>query len=89
VARSLTRDPKIYLLDWSLVDSEGAKIENFIASHLLKFGLYYLRDIDKREVVFFDSPRREAVYNGRVENVLVPASVSREGIESIRNDYRR
>jgi predicted AAA+ superfamily ATPase len=64
VTRSLTKDPKIYLWDWSLIEDEGQKVENFIASHLLKFvnfysdiGLgrfdfFYLRDIDKKEVDF-------------------------------------
>lgn len=64
VARSITKDPKVYLWDWSLVADEGARVENFIASHLLKFvnfysdighgkfGLYYLRDIDKKEADF-------------------------------------
>jgi predicted AAA+ superfamily ATPase len=64
VTRSLTKDPKVYLWDWSLVEEEGQKVENFIASHLLKFvnfysdigfgrfELFYLRDIDKREVDF-------------------------------------
>ncbi|MCL2311597.1 MAG: ATP-binding protein [Firmicutes bacterium] len=64
VTRSLIKEPKIYLLDWSLVTDEGQKLENFIASHLLKFvnfysdtglgkfELFYLRDIDKKEVDF-------------------------------------
>jgi predicted AAA+ superfamily ATPase len=64
VARSLTKEPKVYLWDWSLANDEGSKTENFIASHLLKFvhfysdvgagkfALYYLRDVDKREVDF-------------------------------------
>jgi uncharacterized protein len=64
VTRSLIKDPKVYLWDWSLVTDEGARFENFIASHLLKFvnfysdtghgkfELYYLRDIDKKEVDF-------------------------------------
>jgi uncharacterized protein len=64
VTRSLTKDPKVYLWDWSLITEEGARVENFVASHLLKFvnfysdiglgkfELYYLRDIDKREVDF-------------------------------------
>jgi predicted AAA+ superfamily ATPase len=64
VTRSLTKDPKVYLWDWSLIEDEGQKVENFIASHLLKFAnfysdigfgrfeLFYLRDIDKREVDF-------------------------------------
>ena len=64
VTRSLVKEPKVYLWDWSLIEDEGAKIENFIASHLLKFvdfytdlgigkfELFYLRDLDKREVDF-------------------------------------
>ncbi len=64
VTRSLIKEPKYYLWDWSLCDDEGSKHENFIASHLLKavhywtdcgFGkyhLYYVRDKDKREVDF-------------------------------------
>lgn len=64
VTRSLLKEPKIYLWDWSLVENEGAKIENFIASHLLKavdfwtdrglgdYELYFLRDKEKREVDF-------------------------------------
>lgn len=64
VARSLIKEPKLYLWDWSQVTDEGARFENFIASHLLKavhlwtdlglgnFGLFYLRDKSKREVDF-------------------------------------
>lgn len=62
--RSLKKEPKIYLWDWSEVMNEGARFENCIASHLLKFvhflqdyegyeaQLCYLRDRDKREVDF-------------------------------------
>ncbi len=64
VARSLRKEPKTYLWDWSLVNDEGAKAENFIACHLQKavsfwqqvgfgqFSLHYLRDKEKREVDF-------------------------------------
>ena len=64
VARSLIKEPKVYLWDWSLVEDKGARVENFIASHLLKavhywtdiglgkFGIYYLRDKDQREADF-------------------------------------
>lgn len=64
IPKSLRKQPKIYLWDWSLVKDKGAKIENFLASHLLKavhfwtdagfgdFGLFYLRDKQKREVDF-------------------------------------
>jgi uncharacterized protein len=64
VARSLIKEPKLYLWDWSVVKNDGAKIENFVACHLLKavdfwnnlgfgkFGLYFVRDKDQREVDF-------------------------------------
>ena len=64
VPKSLRKQPKFYLWDWSLVPEQGAKNENFIASHLLKaaqfwtdggFGEYevfFLRDKMKRKVDF-------------------------------------
>lgn len=67
VARSLLKEPKYYLWDWSLCFDEGSRAENFIASHLLKavhywtdmgFGdyqLHFLRDTNKREVDFLVS----------------------------------
>lgn len=62
--RSIKKEPKIYLTDWSEVENEGARFENLIASHLLKFThylferdgykaeLFYLRNVDKKEVDF-------------------------------------
>ncbi len=62
--RSLKKEPKLYLWDWSEVEDEANRFENLIASHLLKFvhfltdhegyraELSYLRDVDKREVDF-------------------------------------
>ncbi|OAI48762.1 hypothetical protein AYO45_04230 [Gammaproteobacteria bacterium SCGC AG-212-F23] len=64
ISRSLIKQPKVYLWDWSQVQDKGAKVENFVASHLLKavhfwtdigFGkyeLYFLRDKNKNEVDF-------------------------------------
>lgn len=64
VTRSLIKEPKIYLWDWSLIEDEGARFENLVALHLKKFvhfykergiekfDLYYLRDIDQKEVDF-------------------------------------
>jgi predicted AAA+ superfamily ATPase len=64
IARSLVREPKVYLWDWSLVKDPGARFENMVASHLLKathfftdaglgtLQLHYLRDKQKREVDF-------------------------------------
>jgi len=64
VSRSLLKEPKFYLWDWSWCEDEGARFENFIASHVLKavhywtdmglgdYELYFLRDKEKREVDF-------------------------------------
>lgn len=64
ITRSLLKEPKIYLWDWSQVDDVGARSENFIAVHLLKavylwndqglgnYGLYFIRDKEKREIDF-------------------------------------
>ncbi|MCK5519676.1 MAG: ATP-binding protein [Candidatus Marinimicrobia bacterium] len=64
IPKSLRKQPKVYLWDWSYVADEGAKRENMIASHLLKavhfwtdnglgsYNLYFLRDKVKREVDF-------------------------------------
>jgi len=62
--RSLKKEPKIYLWDWSQIEDEGRKFENMVASHLLKMAhwlhdregykisLCFLRDTDKREADF-------------------------------------
>ncbi len=62
--RAVKKSPKLYLWDWSAVESEGARFENLVASHLLKYchfvqdteghrmELRFLRDTDGREVDF-------------------------------------
>ncbi len=62
--KAVKKQYKHYHYDWTLGESEGARFENFIASHLLKwchyqedsFGrlleLKYYRDSEKREVDF-------------------------------------
>lgn len=62
--KSLRKQPKMYLWDWSQVNNESARLENMVASHLLKFAhylhdtqgwkteLFYWRDADGREVDF-------------------------------------
>lgn len=64
VARALRKEPKYYVWDWTLVDDPGARFENLVASALLKatdwwretglgrFGLFFVRDKEKREVDF-------------------------------------
>ena len=62
--KAVKKEQKLYLWDWSVVGSEGAKLENFVAGHLLKFchfvedteghkmELRFLRDVYKREIDF-------------------------------------
>jgi hypothetical protein len=65
--RSLRKEPKLYLWDWSEVPDYAARLENIVASHLLKLchflydahgykaDLHFLRDVDGREVDFLVS----------------------------------
>src|SRR3989338_3896106 len=62
--RAVKKEQKLYLWDWSEIEDEGIRFENFVASHLLKYCHYledtegrkmelrFLRDTDKREVDF-------------------------------------
>jgi len=62
--RALKKESKYYLWDWSEVPGKGERFENLVGVHLLKFchycqdtcgvsaELFYLRDLDKREVDF-------------------------------------
>ncbi|NOZ13716.1 MAG: ATP-binding protein [Acidobacteria bacterium] len=65
--RSVRKEPKAYLWDWPEVKKVSLRLENMIASHLLKFchfirdmegfrtELHYLRNVDKREIDFLVS----------------------------------
>jgi len=60
----LKKDAKLYLWDWSEVMDDAKRFENCVGSHLLKLvhylqdyegykaGLYFLRNVDKKEVDF-------------------------------------
>lgn len=64
VAKSLRKEPKWYARDWSALVDPGRRAETLVACHLLKavegwedsglgrYGLFYLRDKEKREVDF-------------------------------------
>lgn len=64
IIRSLKKQPKYFLYDWSEVKNEGARFENFVASHLWKatqvwtdlglanLSLHFVKDRDRREVDF-------------------------------------
>lgn len=72
ISRSLLKEPKVFLYDWSQVSDPGAKAENFVASHLLKavqfwtdcglgqYDLHYIRTREKKEVDFVVSKNNEA-----------------------------
>lgn len=72
VVRSLLKEPKIYLWDWSPIDNPGAHAENFIATQLLKatqywtdrglgsYELYYIRTLEKKEIDFVVSKNNKA-----------------------------
>lgn len=67
--RAVKKERKHCQLDWSLVSSDGARFENMVACHLLKWvhfeqdtkgrdlDLRYFRDIDGREVDFVVTER--------------------------------
>ena len=62
--KAVKKAQKLYFWDWSQVENEGAKFENLVASHLLKYchfhedyngdkmELRYLRDVEGRELDF-------------------------------------
>lgn len=64
IPKSLRKQPKVYIWDWSPITDSGSRNENFIACHLLKavqwwtdiglgaYQLYFIRDKEKREVDF-------------------------------------
>jgi predicted AAA+ superfamily ATPase len=71
ITRSLIKEPKIFLWDWSVITDPGARAENFVASHLLKathywtdrglgvYELFFLRTTDKKEVDFLVTKNEE------------------------------
>ena len=71
--RAVKKERKHYHYDWSVVNEPGARFENLVASHLLKWvefqvdtqgrelELRYFRDIDRREVDFVVTERRAPI----------------------------
>jgi len=71
VPKSLRKQPKVYLWDWTMLPEKGVRNENMVASHLLKavhwwtdiglgtYDLHYLRDKSKREVDFLVTRNHE------------------------------
>ena len=61
IARSLKKEGKLYLYDWSSIESIGPKFENFIACQLLKL-IHYLRDKEKNEVDFLVTNKQKPLF---------------------------
>jgi uncharacterized protein len=72
--RAVKKERKLYLWDWSAVPDAGARLENMVACHLLKFchhredteghrmELRFLRDTDSREVDFVVLQDRRPIF---------------------------
>jgi uncharacterized protein len=79
--KALKKEPKHYHYDWIRIENEGARFENLIAFHLLKWCIYqedttgedftlsYYRDKEKREVDFVILKNRRPLH-------LIEAKVS-------------
>ncbi len=88
--KSLRKEAKMYLWDWSEIEDENIKLENMMASHLLKFcdflsntegykaQLYYLRDKEQREVDFLVSIGNKPWFCVEVKNSFrdIPSSLT-------------
>lgn len=87
--KSLRKEPKLYLWDYSEIKDENIRLENMIASHLLKFcdflsdtegykcRLYFLRDKEQREVDFLVAVDKKPWFCVEVKSTFkkVPASL--------------
>lgn len=73
VSRGITKSQKMYLWDWAQVEEIGAKLENLVASHLLKsihlwndcgygeYELNFLRNKEKKEINFILLNKRKPI----------------------------
>lgn len=86
IIRSIKKEPKLYLWDWSEVENPATRFENLIAVHLLKLCHYlydhdgyktellFLRNVDKKEVDFLVTVNRKPWF--AVEAKLTEADIS-------------
>jgi hypothetical protein len=86
LSRTLRREEKAYLFDFSVIENTGNRFENLVALHLRKlcdawtdwgygdFALHYVRDREKREVDFLITENRKPY-------TLVEAKLTEEGID--------
>jgi len=79
VARSLKKEKKVYLYDWTTIPDDGTKFENLVAFHLKKLVYYYndtgqadlelkyLRNKEKQEVDFIVLNHGKALFTVEVK----------------------
>ena len=72
--RAVKKEAKHYHLDWTAISDPGARFENLMACHLLKWCYYqqdseginmelrYFRDVDRREVDFVIGKDRNPIH---------------------------
>jgi predicted AAA+ superfamily ATPase len=80
IPKSLRKQPKVYLWDWSTLTDRGARCENMVASHLLKavhlwndtglgeYDLFFVRDKQKREVDFLVTNQKKPWFLAEVKS---------------------
>lgn len=85
MTRTLRREAKVYLFDFTEIQNPGARFENLVALHRLKlrdawndwglgdFELHYVRDKEKREVDFL-------LIESRRPYLLLETKLSESGI---------
>jgi len=73
IARAISKETKVYLLNPALIDDPAPRFENMVALELLRavstwndlgygsFSLHFVRDRDKREVDFLIAERRKPI----------------------------
>ena len=94
LSRSILKQPKIYFFDNAELKNESAKIENLVATHLLKrvhflqdalgqdIQLHFIRDKEGREVDF-------AICRGRTVEELYEVKASDEAIDTSLKYYAK
>jgi uncharacterized protein len=85
--KAIKKTQKIYFWDWSCLENKGARFENMVASHLLKYchfhedyngdkmELRYIRDTEGREVDFVIIKNKKPVF-------MVECKLKDESIDS-------
>ena len=88
ITNAIIKEPKIYLWDWSGIKDEGARVENLVASQLLKFThlyndtgqgeaqLHYLRTKAQEEVDFVVTLEKKPWLHVEVKNSPKPLGKS-------------